>query len=133
MTNRGTARERWWRTRGQMFRFSPSATPTTEYDAAEFLLRSRVVDDSAAHLTGFLEHETELEPAWRDAALFGNTLTHLTIGEMEELGAQLFELLHAYQRQDPHSRPPDARRVRFIVYGLPEPQRLTRASRRDRP
>ena len=117
---RGNGRERWWRARSGHFRFSAPASANSDYDAAASLLRSRILDQNAASLAEFLEHEPELEAAWRDATLFGNTTTYLTLPEMDEISARVFELLHAFSRQDPDTRPPAARRVRFILYGLPE-------------
>jgi DNA-binding transcriptional ArsR family regulator len=124
LPERGRARERWWQARARGFSFpamaSPEAGPgSAELETAAALLRSRILDQNAEELALYLDHEPALEPAWRNAALFARSGTHLTLEELQALSAQIIALLRTYERPDPQSRPADARRVRFIVYGLP--------------
>jgi len=126
LADRGRGRERWWRARARGFSFAAVAAERhdaagVELETAAALLRSRVLDQNAETLSTYLDHEPALEPAWRNAALFGSSGLYVTVDELEQLSRDLLALLRAYERADPSSRPAGARRVRFIVYGLPEP------------
>lgn len=120
LADHGSARERWWRARARGFRFASIDASNPEFETAAVLLRSRILDQNAEILAQFLDHEPELDPAWRNAALFTNSPAYLTVHEMEELSEEFLRLIKRYQRHDPTSRPADARRVRFMIYGLPE-------------
>jgi DNA-binding transcriptional ArsR family regulator len=128
LPERGNARERWWQARVRGFSFPAVATASGEaasasaaqLETAAALLRSRILDQNAELLAGYLDREPELDPAWRNAAVFANSTTYLTVDELERVGAALLEIVRRFERHDPKSRPAGSRRVRFMTYGLPE-------------
>jgi hypothetical protein len=132
LADRGGPRERWWQARARGFEFKTITDNGPELETAALLLRSRVLDQSAETLARYLDEEPDLEPDWRDAALFANATAHLTAAEMTEVSQRLVELMRLYERPDAAQRPATARRVRFVVYGLPEIARPVSDRRRRR-
>ncbi|GAA2515307.1 helix-turn-helix domain-containing protein [Pilimelia columellifera subsp. columellifera] len=64
------------------------------------------------------------EPAeWRDAGFVDQTIGWLTAPELAELAEELYPLLMRYADRvaDSASRPPGARPVRFVAWGVPVP------------
>ncbi|MBM7489094.1 putative ArsR family transcriptional regulator [Micromonospora luteifusca] len=58
---------------------------------------------------------------WRAAAGFGDTLLHVTAGELRELTEEVDKLLARYDERvaDPASRPPGSRPVKIIQMAVP--------------
>jgi hypothetical protein len=61
-------------------------------------------------------------PPWRDAELVMQSVGWLTAEELTELGAAVRELLarHIARISDHNLRPPGARLVRFVAWGVPD-------------
>ena len=132
LADRGGPRERWWQARARGFEFKTITQNGPELETAALLLRSRVLDQSAETLARYLDAEPDLEPVWREAALFANATAHLTVAEMTEVSQRLVDLVRLYERPDAAQRPAAARRVRFVVYGLPEMAEAARPVTRRR-
>jgi DNA-binding transcriptional ArsR family regulator len=134
LPDRGGPRERWWQARARAIHFDTGApgAGAPELETAAALLRSRVLDQNAETLATYLDSEPDLDPAWRDVALFANTTAYLSVEEMRQLSRQVVDLLRSYARPDGARRPPGAGRVRFVLYGLPEVPRPPSTPRRRR-
>jgi DNA-binding transcriptional ArsR family regulator len=127
----GDGRETRWTLAARGVTFATGAEASPEYQAASSLLKARVLERDAKAVTDFLQHETELEPEWREAATFLSGGIHATPAEVEELGRAIAELLGRLRRPRREERPAGARPVHVVVRAVPRipaerPQRKER-------
>ncbi len=131
-------RERPWRSVGS-FRFSSTGSP--EFAAAARLLRDHSIDLWLQIVNDYLAREETEHTEWREAAFMMDEVGWITSTELNELANELMALLSRYKRTHRSQRPPDARRVAFLAYGLPmgrtvawpDPSDLPARRRRSRP
>ena len=74
-----------------------------------------------ASVTGYLRR-TDLEPAWRDAALFSQSALTLTVTELAELSAEYLALVRRWTGSRPVSTA--ARPVRLAMFAYPDDEPL---------
>jgi len=125
----GIGRQRPWRLAVQGHRWG-------EGEEAPELARA---GDAAAQVLLELEYQALLDwlrdrrsedPRWRDAGFFNQAMGWCTAAELAELKEEVRQLFARYlsRLEDPASRPPGSRPIRFLAWGVP-----ARAARRDAP
>ena len=125
-TDRGTARERWWRAAHRATRFELPQDADEERRALgeEYL---RVVADANARrvqaaIAGLATVEEDLGAGWAEAVRLSDLRLRLTRGEALALIADLQAVAARYRSDDPESlagAPSDARRVVLQFQVLP--------------
>jgi hypothetical protein len=119
----GRGRERPWRraTRGQSYQ--EVGDPATS--AAAETLTSIVVERHMRTIMRWLEGRRREPDEWRRVAGFSDRLLYLTPDELAELDRRVFDVVeesgYGDRLDDPASRPPDARAISLIVFGIPLP------------
>jgi predicted ArsR family transcriptional regulator len=118
----GRGRERPWRraTRGQSW---DEIGDDPETRAAAETLTSIVVERHMGRVARWLD-ERRREPAkWREVTGFSDRLLYLTAEELADLDRRIFDVVeatgYAERTADPTRRPPDARAISLIVFGIP--------------
>jgi DNA-binding transcriptional ArsR family regulator len=120
----GRGRERPWRRamRGQSFDES-SADPETR--AAAEALTSVVVQRHMSRIARWLDGRSREAPEWRDVTGFSDRILHLTPEELADLDRRIFAVIaetgYEDRTDDPAARPPGARAISLMVYGVPLP------------
>ena len=116
----GKGRERPWQATA-WFTSWPGATRDPQYAAAAVLLEAVVAERYFEQLLAWLARRSEDDPAWQEAAHFGDTTLFVTAEELAELRRRLDELLEPYSERarNPELRPPDTRRVAFLRLAHP--------------
>ena len=104
-------RHRPWRVRVLSISFGGELGQTGAAQAAGRLLVESLLARFDEIRAKYLDREAEYDLAWRAASGLGQDVLHLTAGELATLRSRLRDLLAAYRRLDPASRPPGARRV----------------------
>lgn len=122
-SDRGTARERWWRAAHKGIRF-PESLDTEEPElatAARMALVSRWREDLAAAVTLW----SSQPPGWREAQAMADRRTLLTLEQAEALRGELREVLNRYAR-DPDGAPVGAGhrvvQVQLALFPSPYPE-----------
>lgn len=116
-----TGRERPWRKRHRRIRWShTSEDGSPAYEVAARELSHVIMERYQSRLWRHLRHETSLPREWRDAAQIGDNAIHVTPEELRAITAEIYDLLRRYQRHDPAERPAGARKVVYMLFGLPE-------------
>jgi predicted ArsR family transcriptional regulator len=120
----GRGRERPWKRamRGQSFDES-SADPETR--AAAEALTSVVVQRHMSRIARWLEDRRREAPEWRDVTGFSDRILYLTPEELADLDRRIFAVIadtgYEDRIDDPATRPPGARAISLMVYGVPLP------------
>lgn len=112
-------RERWWRSSHELTDVSPAAddAPAAERSASA-AVRHQVIDVYAA----LLHRAIDVAPLreWLDAEISGDTVAHLTAGQLAEASAELRAVAEKWQaRSDQHA--PGAQPVQLIVHAFRRP------------
>lgn len=114
----GPGRNRPWRWIPTGNRWRPTSP---EMQQAGAQVAATLIDYEFAQLMAWEAHENEEPEKWREAAFSNQTMTWMTAEELAEvnqtLGAMLLKNIH--RLADPATRPPGARPVRFIAWGIP--------------
>ena len=116
----GRGRERPWRATALFTTWTD--TPATPEAAAAVEALSMVVAGVYFDRVRRWVATRAAEPAeWQEAAFAGDQLLYLTPAELAELGDDILALAGAYLERTarPELRPPDARAVALIAFGMP--------------
>ena len=116
-SERGTARERWWRRREKMLLIAPKVGEEPETDAAYAQLQSIFLERDATTLERYVH--LDLTPRWREATTVGNWTVHAAPDEIEELVRQVVALVDELRRTE-REAPPDAKPVHVSLRALPQ-------------
>jgi DNA-binding transcriptional ArsR family regulator len=116
----GTGRARPWRAT-TMFTAWPEAPADPEVAAAAGLLSQVIAERYFDELTRWLDRSDREPEAWREAAIFGDTLLWVTADELAELGREQQALADRYlgRLERPELRPDGARLVTFLHVAFP--------------
>ncbi len=108
-------REVFWRLSSRDVRFNdPATSPAPELARTAIdLILSRLVTS----VRGYVER-TDLEPHWRDAALFSRSAVQMTAEELAEFTREYLELVTRFV--GPRETPPHARPVRVAMFAYPD-------------
>jgi DNA-binding transcriptional ArsR family regulator len=112
---RSRGREIYWRLGRADVRFNDPAT-SGRPDLAQ-----AVIEDILAQLMASVRayvRRADLEPQWRDAALFSRSAASLTMEELAAFGQEYLDLVRRYTQHRP--APADARPVRFALFAYPD-------------
>ncbi|GAA2786144.1 helix-turn-helix domain-containing protein [Kitasatospora sp. CM 4170] len=120
-TERGNARERWWKAVHQNTVWSDRDLAEQEPEAAIGFLRS-VVAANALTTQRALNGFDAMSRSWRHAFEFSDWALRLTPEESRELGEELAAVVARYRRDDAREEAPEgAERVAVVLQVLPDP------------
>lgn len=116
----GRGRRRPWQVTGVGFTIGGADSTAEERLASRGLQRmflERYLDRYHASVEA-LEHD---DPCWREAAGEVQSATWLTVEELREVNAEIWQVLerHLPRLTDPSSRPADSRLCEFVAWGVP--------------
>ncbi len=116
----GTGRQRPWRIVVQSHRWGAGEEGPELARAGDAATRV-LLDLEYQALRGWLRDRGNEDPQWRDAGFFVQSMTWCTAAELTEINEAVNELFTRYlvRLQDPTTRPPDARPIRFLAWGVP--------------
>lgn len=121
---RGTGRERWWRSTSFRIEASTMLDEPALAEAARAMLDA-VVRGRAETLAAWIARADSVPQEWLQASMQSQSTLHLTPNESAELGAAILEVLDRFTaRSRAHEREgtPAARRVRAYVDVFPLPE-----------
>lgn len=118
-TERGNARERWWRAAHRRTVFE-----TSQPDGEGLVYEDAVVDAMARNVSRARAARYDLPEEWQRAFDFSDVLLRLTASESTRLGTELNALLDTYREHRPDESGPEGSRLvvaQFQVFPLPDP------------
>ncbi|MFI5783186.1 helix-turn-helix domain-containing protein [Nocardia sp. NPDC051570] len=121
-TERGNARERWWRAADESTRFDNTELAQQEPEATFAYIQS-VAATHAMNTQRTLNELQTMPRVWRDTFGMSDWALRLTSDEAEALGQELHAVIARYRRDTPKataSAPEGAERVSVIWHLLPE-------------
>ncbi|MFI1970785.1 transcriptional regulator [Streptomyces cinnamoneus] len=124
-TERGNARERWWRAVHRATWFTDKDLADSEPEAVLAYLRS-VADTHTLRTRLALGQFPSMPRPWRDRLGLSDWVLRLTPEEARELGDELRSVLSRYRQEqlaplDADPGPEGAERVMLVLHMLPEP------------
>jgi DNA-binding transcriptional ArsR family regulator len=118
----GQGRSRPWRMTSVGWSFAPGGDPAAELasEAALRVFRER----SLARYETWRRTRGVYSPRWREASADSEYLFYLTADELEQLGAEVHEVLMRWRQfegrvDDPSRRPPDSLPVELLLFSFP--------------
>ncbi|WP_405165500.1 helix-turn-helix domain-containing protein [Nocardia sp. NBC_01499] len=121
-TERGNARERWWRAVHQATQFDSAELTGREPEATLAYLQS-IATAHTLHVQRTLNELQTMPRAWRDTFTMSDWALRLTPEETEALGQELRAVIARYRKDAPEeaaNAPAGAERVELITHLLPE-------------
>jgi DNA-binding transcriptional ArsR family regulator len=118
--DRGTGRERWWRSahRSTWFDLPTDQDPEAEALGEEYL--AAIARAHGRHMREWLTERTQAPREWREAATFSDVSLRLTAAESRQLIDEILELLLRHRRADvPGPAPAGSQRVSVQFQVLP--------------
>ncbi|MFF0474413.1 winged helix-turn-helix domain-containing protein [Streptomyces sp. NPDC004284] len=111
----GRGREKPWRATARYTEWPEYSEDAMVADAAD-ALSVAVAERYFERVTRAIENRHRLPKEWREAEEFGDSLLHLTPGELADLSERIGELLRPYEARssDPSLRPEGARPVSIL-------------------
>jgi DNA-binding transcriptional ArsR family regulator len=122
LTERGNARERWWRSAHRMTRFDDRELAAREPDATRAFLQS-VADTYALRVRQALSEAETMPAEWRDALEMSDWGLRLTPEEAVALREELTAVVQRHRQEATEAAaaaPPEARTVSVILQILPD-------------
>lgn len=122
-SERGNARERWWRALHQETWFNSAEMIEHDPEATLAYLRG-VTATNALQVQRVLNAFTTMTHTWRDVSDLSDYQLRLTPDEAASLGAELRQVIGRYRKDTPGQAaeaPEGAERVELITYVLPDP------------
>jgi DNA-binding transcriptional ArsR family regulator len=118
----GRGRERPWRATA-FFTSWPNVMTEQEAGAAGQLLEAVVAELHFEAVMGWIERKDEEPQEWQEAAQLNDVALHLTAGELEELGRDIWSLIEPYLARAERAdlRPEGARPVTILNLAFPRP------------
>ncbi|MDV5144223.1 helix-turn-helix domain-containing protein [Streptomyces sp. SBC-4] len=97
--DRGTGRERWWKSAHRQSIHDPAAAPAEQREAGRAY--THAVALAAADRLRRAAHEVPLLPQeWLDVAAFSDFLLYLTPGEVDRMRAEIFQVISRYRHEE---------------------------------
>lgn len=119
-SDRGNARDRWWRAQHRVSVLDEADLDTAEPEAVDAYLHSIAASYSMLLQQTVNERATMPEP-WRQVMDLSDYLLRLTPDEARTLDARIHALLREYRFDTPEARGPEgAQRVTVVVQVLPQ-------------
>jgi len=119
-TERGNARDRWWRRTTPLFLVSSDPAGDEEYAAALSQLRSVIVQRDEQALGRYFATIADAPQEWQDATFLGGWMVFATPEEMRRLFTLFLTELDKLRRPE-DERPADARCVYITFRSLLQP------------
>ena len=120
-TERGNARDRWWRRSTPFFLVSTDPADDAEYDAALSQLRSVIVERDEGALARYFSTIRDAPKEWQEVSFLGGWTVFATPDEIRRLSAVVLEELDKLRRTA-DERPPDAEQVAVTFRALRQPK-----------
>ncbi|MFK0146674.1 ArsR/SmtB family transcription factor [Streptomyces griseus] len=117
--DRGTGRERWWKSAHRQSIHDPAAAPAERREAGRAYTHA-VALAAADRLRRAANEVPLLPPEWLDASTYSDFLLHLTPGDVDRMRAEIFEVVSRYRRGADEA-PEGAARVALYVHAFPVP------------
>ncbi len=116
----GRGRERPWRATA-FFTSWPNVMTGQEAGAAGQLLEAVVAELHFEAVMGWIERKDEEPREWQEAAQLNDVALHLTAGELDELGRDIWSLFEQYLARAERAdlRPEGARPVTILNFAFP--------------
>lgn len=116
----GTGREKPWRATAPLTSWRNNSDDP-EMVAATGLLGAVQVEQYFEEATRWLDRSADEPPQWRDAAMLGDRILHVTADELKDLSHRIMHLVDEYfdRAQDPALRPEGARQVTYLHLAFP--------------
>ncbi|MFD8593456.1 winged helix-turn-helix domain-containing protein [Kitasatospora sp. NPDC059646] len=116
----GRGREKPWQATAAFTSWDSSPADPEQAAAVDTLQRA-VLDGYFARASAWLAHRAEEAPEWNEAAGFGDTVVHVTAGELLELQARIEELTRPFvERRSAGAEPPEGvRAVQLMQLAVP--------------
>lgn len=121
-TERGNARERWWRARHQMTRMQVRELTEQEPEAA-MIFRQSIESFHTQLLRESIRDYTRLPTPWQEVFGLSDRAFRLTVDEAHQLRREIEAVVNRYRADVPEERsqaPAGAERVVLISHLLPE-------------
>ncbi|NUR24241.1 MAG: winged helix-turn-helix transcriptional regulator, partial [Catenulispora sp.] len=116
----GVGRQRPWRAVARGNRWG-STTDTPELARAGDEAEAFLVDREVGELSGWRDRKRREPAGWQDAAFLSQSLVWATEEELAAMAVEVKEIMfrHLDRMSDPGKRPPTARPVRLVAWGIP--------------
>ncbi|WP_157545604.1 winged helix-turn-helix domain-containing protein [Hamadaea tsunoensis] len=116
----GVGRQRPWRAVARGNRWG-ARTDAPELARAGDETEAYLVDREVGELSGWRERKRREPAAWQDAAFLSQSLVWATDEELEAIGKEIKDIVfrHLDRMAEPRLRPPTARPVRLVAWGVP--------------
>ncbi|MFC9437263.1 winged helix-turn-helix domain-containing protein [Nocardia sp. NPDC057030] len=116
----GRGREKPWRATALFTSWAAHTADPAAAAAAE-ALESAVAERYFELMARWIRTRAEEPADWQEAARFGDTVLHLTVAELTELGAKFDELLRPYlgRLDDADARPAGSRPITLLQLAFP--------------
>ena len=121
-SERGNARERWWRALHESTYLDDTELVEQDPDAAVTFMQSKAALHNVRTQQALSSYET-LPRAWREATDMSDWMLRLTPEEAKALGDELHTVVERYRRASPQTAataPEDAQHVALLLHLLPE-------------
>jgi DNA-binding transcriptional ArsR family regulator len=118
-TERGNARDRWWRAAYRGTRIDDVDLVRSEPELATTFMHN-IARENTANLFRFIDELPTLPKNWLGSVSMDNYTLHLTPRQLRELMLKLEALVESYRTEPDAARPRGARRVIVHVNGFPQ-------------
>jgi DNA-binding transcriptional ArsR family regulator len=119
VTERGNARDRWWRAAYRGTRVDDIDLVRSEPDLVTTFMHN-IARENAGNLFRFIDELPTLPKGWQESATMNNYTLHLTARQLRELMEKVETLVESYRTEPDAHRPRGARRVIVHVNGFPQ-------------
>ncbi|MDP9443870.1 MAG: helix-turn-helix domain-containing protein [Actinomycetota bacterium] len=133
-TERGTGRDRWWRSVHRSTWTDEEGGDQAGRDAVDALVQGLAVVHTE-QLQRAVEERQLLPPEWRRASTISDWRLHLDPEQAHTLLEELVALLETYRSQDPEPEdaPPGTAQVIFQLHAFPRPGTVARGDDGEEP
>jgi DNA-binding transcriptional ArsR family regulator len=118
--DRGTRRERWWRSVHEVSQWSPADfVGDPEARRASVAMRREVYRWQSRLLEQWLAEEADWDKAWVEAAGPSDDLLVMTPQQLQSMSEEIWAVVQRYRNQSPPDENVDAERVIWIQHTVP--------------
>lgn len=119
-TDRGTRRERWWRSAHELTQWSPAEfIGNPEAHRATVAMRREVYRWQSRLLEQWLSEEADWDKAWVDAAGSSDDLLVLTPEQLRAMSQEIWKVVQRYKAEPSPAGNGDTERVVWLQHTVP--------------